>query len=71
MNKEQIMQILSLPADLYALSANNLMRMQLIAPAILKSRGISIGEEPVTINKGIDAITLTPLGVKFVEACMR
>lgn len=30
-----------------------------------------MGAENLTIFKGIDAVTLTPLGVKFVEACMR
>jgi hypothetical protein len=46
------------------------MRMQCIGPAILKG-GISFGDEPVTIYKGADAVVLTPLGVKFVEACIR
>lgn len=68
--KEQLMKALSLTPDDYAISANNLMRLQLIAPAILKG-GISIGSEPLTAYKGIDAITMTPLGVLFVEACIR
>ncbi len=54
----------------YALAAHNLMRMQLIAPAILTG-SIKMGPEPVTIYKGINAITLMPLGVAFVEACLR
>jgi hypothetical protein len=39
-------------------------------PAILKG-GVKMGPEPLTIYKGIDAVTLTPLGVKFVEACIK
>lgn len=69
-NKEQIMQVLNIKDDVYSLSANNLMRLQLISPLILKSSA-KLGNEPMTINKGIDSITLTPLGVKFVEACMK
>jgi len=68
--KEQLISNLSISSDQYVLAANNLMRMQLIGPAVLTG-GISMGSEPVTIYKGIDAIVLTPLGVKFVEACIR
>lgn len=71
LSKEQIMKLLSLSVDDYALSANNLMRMQLVGPAIMKSSGLAIGNEPVTTYKGIDAISLTPLGVLFVEACSK
>ena len=42
-----------------------------MGPAIFKSEDIRIGDEPVTIYKGTDAIVLTPLGVKFVEACIK
>lgn len=70
LKKEQLIQILCLSNDQYAVAANNLMRMQLIGPAILTG-SITMGSEPVTIYKGIDAVTLTPLGVKFVEACIK
>jgi hypothetical protein len=70
LTKEQIMQALGISADVYAISVNNLMRMQLLSPAILKG-GVKMGPEPLTIYKGIDAVTLTPLGVKFVEACIK
>jgi len=70
LNKEQIMQMLGIPADVYAISVNNLMRLQLLAPAILKG-GIRMGQEPLTIYKGIDSVTLTPLGIKFIEACIK
>lgn len=69
--KEQLIQTLGISSDLYTISVNNLMRLQLLSPAVLKSSGVSIGPEPMTIYKGIDAITMTPLGVKFVEACLR
>jgi Abortive infection alpha len=71
LTKEQIMHVLRISADMYAISANNLMRMQLLSPAILKSDRVPPGSEPLTIYKGIDAVTLTPLGVKFVEACIK
>ena len=71
LTKEQIMHVLRISADMYAISVNNLMRMQLLSPALLKSGGVPLGSEPLTIYKGIDAVTLTPLGVKFVEACIK
>ena len=70
LKKEQIMEIIGISASDYAIAANNLMRMQLLSPAILKG-GVSMGNEPMTIYKGIDAVTLTPLSVKFVEACIK
>jgi len=70
LTKEKLIQILGVSIDDYAVAANNLMRMQLISPAILKG-GARMGSEPLTIYKGIDAVTLTPLGVKFVEACIK
>jgi hypothetical protein len=70
LTKEHIMQVMGVSADVYAISVNNLMRMQLISPAIMKG-GVKMGPEPLTIYKGIDAVTLTPLGVKFVEACIK
>jgi len=69
--KEQLKKELSLTLDDYAIAANNLMRLQLIAPAIFFKNVIRVGSEPMTIYKGIDAITMTPLGVLFVEACIR
>ena len=82
-NKEQIIEDLMISEEEYAIAVNNLMRLQLISPAVIKSSGISLsasalsptvsyglGEKP-TIFKGIDAITMTPLGVRFVEACIK
>jgi hypothetical protein len=70
LQKEQLIDGLKMSPDQYAISAHNLMRMQLLSPAVLKG-GAKLGTEPLTIFKGIDAVTLTPLGVKFVEACMK
>lgn len=70
LKKEQIMQMVGIDAPTYQVSVFNLMRMQCIGPAILKG-GITMGDEKVTIYKGADAVVLTPLGVKFVEACIR
>jgi len=71
LTKEQVIQDLNLSTDDYAISVNNLMRMQLLAPAVLIDNGVMIGPEPMTLYKGINQITLTPLGVKFVEACIK
>ncbi|MHB1654707.1 MAG: Abi-alpha family protein [Desulfitobacteriaceae bacterium] len=59
--------------DVYAVSANNLMRLQLISPAFLELGRIEelATMESATAYKGIDEITLTPLGVKFIEACIK
>ena len=68
-DKEQLREVLQLTPTDYVLAANNLMRLHLIAPAIVTG-GVSMGSEPITIYKGVDAITMTPMGVKFVEACI-
>lgn len=71
LSKDKLIKILNISIDVYAISVNNLMRLQLLSPAVYKSQSASIGNEPMTIYKGIDAVTMTPLGVKFVEACLR
>jgi hypothetical protein len=71
LKKEQIMQMVGIDETTYQVNIFNLMRMQCIGPAILTGDGIRFGEEPITIYKGSNAVVLTPLGVKFVEACMR
>ena len=70
LKKEHLIDGLKMSSDQYAVSANNLMRMQLLGPAVLKG-GVKMGAEPLTIYKGIDAVILTPLAVRFVEACMK
>ncbi len=70
LDKEQIIKIMNCSKNEYAISANNLMRMQLIAPAVIVG-GASIGGHQLSAYKGIDLITITALGVKFVEACIK
>jgi len=71
LKKEQIMRIVGIDEVTYQLSIYNLMRMQCIGPAVLKSEGMRMGTEPATIYKGVDSVVLTPLGVKFIEACIK
>jgi len=71
LKKEQIMQMVGIDASTYHVSIFNLMRMQCIGPAVIRSDGVAIGNEPITIYKGADAVVLTPLGVRFVEACLK
>ena len=70
LKKEQIMTIVGIDEVIYQVSIYNLMRMQCIGPAILKG-GIKMGSESVTIYKGADAVVLTPLGVRFIESCIK
>lgn len=55
LKKKQIMQIVGVDESTYQVNIFNLMRMQCIGPAILKSKGVSLGQEPLTIYKGVDA----------------
>ena len=69
LTKENLINVLRISIEDYYISADNLMRSQLIKPAILKDTGIAAGSEPITIYKDVDIITLSPLGAKLVEAC--
>lgn len=69
--KEQLIKILSISPDDYAVSANNLMRMQLVGPAVIKGALAINNNEPLTAYKGVDSLTMTPLGILFVEACIK
>lgn len=73
LRKEQIKQLVNIHEEQYQVSIHNLMRMQCIGPAVLKANGLSItfSNEPTMIYKGTEAIVLTPLGVKFIEACIK
>lgn len=75
LTKEQIIKIVKIneptyDEPTYQVSISNLMRIQCIGPAILKG-GMKIGSEPITIYKGTEAVVMTPLGIKFVEACIK
>lgn len=69
-DKEAVTRSLLISEADYQVSIFNLMRIQCVAPALIKSTGISFGGEPTTIYKGTDSVTITPLGVEFVQACM-
>jgi hypothetical protein len=75
LTKEQLIEIVNIDEATYLLSIFNLMRMQCIGPAILKKPGVNVNGVRIspdfTIYKGADAVVLTPLGVKFVEACIK
>lgn len=69
-DKEQLITILNISPDQYVISAHNLMRLQLIAPAVI-SGWIRMWAHSLTSYKWTDEIYLTALGVKFVEACIK
>ena len=71
LTKGQIIKIVGIDDATYQVSILNLMRMQCIGPAVIKGSSIMMGGEPMPIYKGTDAVVLTPLGVRFVEACIR
>ncbi len=68
--KEQICEQLKINEDNYLVSIYNLFRVQCMAPAVFKNTGIQFGNEPTTIFKGADAVTLTPLGIRFIQSCI-
>lgn len=70
LKKEQICAGLGVSENEYNLSVYNLFRVQCLAPAVMESTRIMFGGEPTTIFKGAKAITMTPLGVNFVKACI-
>ena len=71
LSKENLMEMADMTIEQYQVSIHNLMRMQCFGPAILKSQMVLIGPEPITVYKGIDLVVLTPLGIRFIEACVR
>lgn len=71
LRKEQLQEALSISDSDYQVSMFNLFRVQCMAPAVLKATNIILGNnENPSIYKGIDAVTMTPLGVGFVKACI-
>ncbi len=70
LKKEQIITGLGISENDYNLSIYNLFRVQCLAPAVMESTSIMFGGEPTTIFKGSKAVTMTPLGVNFVKACV-
>ncbi|MFA4901263.1 MAG: Abi-alpha family protein [Desulfobaccales bacterium] len=68
LTKEQIMEMVGIDGETYQVSIYNLMRTQCIGPAFLIKAFL---DEAVATYEEADAFVLTPLGVRFVEACMR
>lgn len=71
LKKEQIMEVAGIDEASYYVSIYNLMRMQCIGPLVIKAGLMTVGGESPTIYKGAEVVVLTPLGVKFVEACIK
>jgi len=71
--RDSISQILNLSSEKYLVSVNNLMRVQCLTPLVRKlglGHGISAGDEThLTVNKGVEIVCLTPLGLQFIETC--
>ena len=70
LDKKEIIKMLGIDEATYLVSIFNLMRMQLIGPVILRD-GIPMGPSPLSIYSDIEAVVLTPLGVRFIEACLK
>ena len=70
LTKEQIMKMVSIDKNTYQVNIHNLMRMQCIGPAVFEG-GVKMGSESLSVYKGTDAVVLTLLGVKFIEACIK
>lgn len=70
LTKEVIAQGLGLELNQCILSIYNLFRAQCLSPAILRG-GVKIGHEALTVYKGVDAVTMTLLGIDFVKACIK
>lgn len=70
LTKEQICSGVGINENDYGVSVYNLFRVQCLAPAVKVATGIMFGDEPSTVFKGSKAVTMTPLGVNFVKACI-
>ena len=72
--KDNICQVLGITDEQYLISANNLMRLRVLAPRVVYVEvggPITIsGGERLTIDKGTDQVVITPLGIRFIESCM-
>lgn len=70
LTKEQLITALRITSHDYEVSVFNLFRAQCLAPAIITSQGISLGGQAPTAYKGSKEVTLTPLGVDFINCSM-
>ncbi len=69
--KQQICHVMGISSKDYDISIFNLFRTQCLAPGLIKQVGIMFGDEASTIYKGIEQVSLTPLGLNFVISCIK
>lgn len=69
-DKTEICRVMSIDSKDYDVSVFNLFRTQCLSPGLIKSTGIMFGNEATTIYKGVDAVSMTPLGLAFVKSCI-
>lgn len=69
--KKQFIELFKISDEEYQLMANNLIRVQCISPGIVTIPGIVQNGYPTTIYRGTDDISITELGIKFVESCIK
>jgi len=69
-DKTEICKVMGISPKEYDVSVFNLFRTQCLSPGLIKSTGIMFGNEATTIYKGVDAVSMTPLGLVFVESCI-
>ena len=67
--KDDICESLGITDDEYLVSANNLMRLYCVAPFLLHVGASLPKGRKLTVNKETNVITMTPLGLRFVESC--
>ena len=64
---------LGISRDDYLVSVHSLIRQECVAPAIIEAEfggmGGFRGAKFLTVDKGADSLVLTPLGIRFIEAC--
>jgi len=68
--QNRICDALNISREEYLDSIYNLFRVECLAPAIVKG-GIMMGREPLTIFKGADEVSMTPLGKNLIEVCIK
>lgn len=69
-DKTEICRVMNISPKEYDVSVFNLFRTQCLSPGLIKQTGIMFGNEATTIYKGVDAVSMTPLGLAFVKSCI-
>lgn len=70
LTKEVLATHLGIPVEECLISIHNLFRVQCLTPGI-KKQNASIGGEQIRFSMGTDVVSMTPLGWRFVEACLK